>query len=478
MAEMESFISSDIDTVTDSTSSEVPPGKPSCIDITASDITLSWRESKWDQHHIESYEIRYRKVGEKRWIGRLDTNEACHEFKVCGLESDTAYEFKVRAINEEGDEGQFSEISGNIQTKGITQMLPSASNTYLKSSMKPGKPFVICSSSTDITLAWSPAMGTDDLKVVEYEVKYRILNDVKWSGVSTKNSSPTVVVDGLESNTLYQLKIRAVTEDGDEGPFSEVSETTTAALPVDSGQKATNRAPGKPVLLARTFNSLTLSWEKPAVQHNNDTYEIKYKTIDGVKWNGTAFTKDGWPSIEIGSLESSTNYAFKVRTIAGDGTEGPYSNESGVFQTEEKMVDQRPGIPIGADSSSSEILLYWEAPEDGTKAIANYEIKYKKNDDNQWKGYSTSGTEQQLTITELKCDQGFQFKVRAVYLDGEEGPFSDLSEHVYTKPSLAQWLIPHATKVEEGCPPIYKLPLTFDESSCNSAANTRKGYLG
>ena len=69
-------------------------------------------------------------------------------------------------------------------------------NLSLKSTPKPGQPFAICLHSTYVSLAWTPAVGTDNFKVVGYELTYRRVNDVKWSLVSTKDALLTVAVNG------------------------------------------------------------------------------------------------------------------------------------------------------------------------------------------------------------------------------------------------------------------------------------------
>ena len=68
-----------------------------------------------------------------------------------------------------------------------------------------GQPFWICIHSTDVSLDWTPSMGTDNNKVAGYELEYQKVNGVKRSQVSVNDPSQTVAVDGGINQTAKTI---------------------------------------------------------------------------------------------------------------------------------------------------------------------------------------------------------------------------------------------------------------------------------
>ncbi|XP_071164338.1 uncharacterized protein [Mytilus edulis] len=142
-------------------------------------------------------------------------------------------------------------------------------------------------------------------------------------------------------------------------------------------------------------------------------------------------------------------------------------------------VPSDPSVPTSVATSSNSITLKWNRPKRGVKSVDHYEIKYKecKKGKGKWVSVLSEGAERTVKVKDLKAEAKYEFKVRAVNEDGEEGPFC-LPIKLSTVSSLARSLIPKATKIEDGHPVVYKLPLTKNIDTVNELAKTRKCVFG
>ena len=143
-------------------------------------------------------------------------------------------------------------------------------------------------------------------------------------------------------------------------------------------------------------------------------------------------------------------------------------------------IPSEPGQPIGIDSSSNSVELAWGQPEKGLKCIDSYEIKYKQCNTRKAEKWITVVTEtnrRTIIVPDLKCGTNYEFKVRAVNENGEEGPFSP-NLKVTTRVSLAKSIQLEAKKINNGNPSVFKLPLFKSRDTTNVKAKTRKCTFG
>ncbi|XP_063429132.1 uncharacterized protein LOC134711989 [Mytilus trossulus] len=142
-------------------------------------------------------------------------------------------------------------------------------------------------------------------------------------------------------------------------------------------------------------------------------------------------------------------------------------------------VPSDPSVPTSVATTSNSITLKWNRPKRGVKSVDHYEIKYKecKKGKGKWVSVLSEGAERTVKVKDLKAETKYEFKVRAVNEDGEEGPFC-FPIKLSTVSSLARSLIPKANKIEDGHPVVYKLPLTKNIDTVNELAKTRKCVFG
>ena len=142
-------------------------------------------------------------------------------------------------------------------------------------------------------------------------------------------------------------------------------------------------------------------------------------------------------------------------------------------------IPSEPGQPKEIFSSSNSVELSWDLPKKGLKSIDSYEIKYKQcNTKNaKWITVVTDTNKTSIIVQGLKCGTYYEFKVRAVNEDGEEGPFSP-NLKVSTKISLAKSIQHDTKKIKNGNPSVFKLPLLESTATTNFEARTRKCTFG
>ncbi|CAG2248863.1 unnamed protein product [Mytilus edulis] len=129
-------------------------------------------------------------------------------------------------------------------------------------------------------------------------------------------------------------------------------------------------------------------------------------------------------------------------------------------------------------ASSSEITLRWDAPPAEYK-ISYYEIRYRESTEqtSRWNIFETDDNRTTATIIDLKAGAEFEVKVRAVDINGEEGPYHP-SIKVATIESLANKVRMRATLHSDGCPSVYLLPMKHEKMFDNKTAKARKFVLG
>lgn len=137
--------------------------------------------------------------------------------------------------------------------------------------------------------------------------------------------------------------------------------------------------------------------------------------------------------------------------------------------------DTRPGQPKGSDVKSDSIKLHWE-PLSSFKDSNRYQIRYKQKG-GKWMFYPEQPERATITISYLQTEATYIFQVRAI-IDDDEGPYSQESAEITTKPSLASHLLKFCTKVKDGQPAIYQLHSTENRLARNEKAKTRKFELG
>ncbi|XP_041349194.1 twitchin-like [Gigantopelta aegis] len=406
------------------------PGKPAATDVGNDHIYIVWNEP--EDKDVTYYEIKLKQVKDVAWskISHF-TDDDKPVKQIYDLDPATNYEFKVRGHYQD-EEGPYSDTSDPVMTK--TPTLNSASVPTTVSPRQPGKPTATDVGSDYVYISWDQ---TEDKDVTYYEIKLKPLGSGAWSKVSifTNDDKPVMQIRDLDQGTEYEFKVRAHYE-SEEGPFSDKSD------PVLTKSSIAARKPGMPAATDVGNDHIYIVWNEPE-DKDVTYYEIKLKQVKDVAWSKIShFTDDGKPVKQIYDLDPATNYEFKVRGHYQD-EEGPYSDTSDPVMTKTPSVNsasvpttvspRQPGKPTATDVGSDYVYISWDQTED--KDVTYYEIKLKPLASGAWSKVSIF-TDDDKPVKQIRdLDQGteYEFKVRAHY-ETEEGPFSDKSDPVMTRP--------------------------------------------
>jgi chitinase len=234
------------------------------------------------------------------------------EFRDEGLEPATTYEYRVSAVDDDGDEGPLSD-----PVEVTTEALPG-----------PGVPTQLEATAVGpqrIDLTWSAA---DSELGIEF---YRVFRD----GEEVATPDSTAFADlGLEPDTKYEYAVSAIDPLGRESDLSKPVSATTLSEPGPPPPRNLTATPVGP-------RQIDLNWDSPETGPSS-------RPIDGYR-----VYRDGQPlgfvtSTAFGDTELSpdTEYGYAVSTVDDRGVEGERSSE--VFATTDPPADViPPAAPTG-----------------------------------------------------------------------------------------------------------------------------------
>ena len=232
------------------------PGKPDppiLRDPTGRTLQVAWSPPENTGPRISGYDLDYRREGSSTYHLR-NFYRSTRSATITGLSLNTPYEVRVRAKNADGP-GPWSKFSRE---------------TTLESALVPGRvsqPVATASSGIAIRVGWG-APGNTGPRISGYDVEYRKLG----SGYARKSFGRTArsaTITGLESDTTYEVRVRAKNADG-AGPWSRVVQVKTPKLP-----------PGKPAapeVLPGGWGSVRMTWNAPRNSGPSiSDYDVQYR---------------------------------------------------------------------------------------------------------------------------------------------------------------------------------------------------------
>jgi hypothetical protein len=186
-------------------------------------VTLSWTPSSDDGGNpIQYYE--YYKGGGTGATGWLGSAGSSGPYTVQPLENGTPYDFKVRAVNDNGSGSDSNEITVTPST------LPNAPT---------GLTGVV--GIEQVTLSWTPSSddGGNPIQYYEY-YKEGVTGATGWYSVGVSGPSGPFTVQSLDNGTPYNFKVRAVNGGGGGSGSNEITVTAPLAaiadMPANRGQ--------------------------------------------------------------------------------------------------------------------------------------------------------------------------------------------------------------------------------------------------
>lgn len=255
---------------------------------TAGTVDLTWTAVPG----AEEYVVRWAPSGTENWNALDPVTET--SVTVPGLEAETSYDFQVQALAAGSSPSPWSET--------FTQ-----ATTAQPQLAAPANPAAGTPTATEIPLSWDAVAEAET-----YTVSWRTSPEGPWTDIpGVETTSHTVT--GLDPNTPYDLRVKAVADGYTDSDWSTtVTETTTALGALT--------APTDLASPAQTATSIDLTWTADA---NAEEHVVQWAPTGTTDWTPLAPVTD--PEATVGGLTASTTYDIQVMSSATDYTDSPWS---------------------------------------------------------------------------------------------------------------------------------------------------------
>ena len=331
-------------------------------------------------------------------------------------EADSSYSVTVKADDSNGgtDTIAVSITLTDVEEKPLAPDAPGVS--------------AVSGSTTSVSVTWTAPTNTGRPSITSYDLQYKKTAEQGWTDGPQNRTGTSTTISSLDSDTEYQVQIRATNADGD-GPYSGPGTGRTAdpanIAPTFSSSTATRVF--EEDLADGTRTGVDVGAPVTADDDDNDT--LTY-TLEGT--DEALFDIDS-SSGQIGTL-SGTNYdresdsSYSVTVKADDGRGGTDTIAVTIDVTDVEELPLAPDAPSVAAvaGSSTSLSVTWTAPTNtGRPSIASYDFQYKKSTetDQDWQDGPQNRTGTSTTISSLDPNTGYDVQVRATNADGD-GPWS------------------------------------------------------
>ena len=370
-----------------------PPAAPTGLSTTAnstSQITLNWT----DNSNNETGFLIERQNGAS-WTAVTTTAAGVTSFADTGLAPNTAYTYRVSAVNAAGTSAPTNTSTATTQQVVTPPNVPAA----------PTNLTTTADLSTQITLRWTDNSNNETGFNIER------LNGSTWVPLTSVAADTTVFSDAnLSPNTAYSYRVYAVNASGASG----YTNTSTATTP----PTVLPNVPAAPSALSAVQISntkMSLVWTDNS---NNETgFHVE-------RWNGATWvpvtTLPAASTYYIDSgLTASTPYTYRVNAFNANGPSA-YANSSTGTTNPTNAAPPRTDLttffPIGVFQQPTYTMSTWK--QRGVNTMVGFE--------------SYGAVTDMATWTQVANDNGLKYMRQP-----SANPASDIND-----PNLLSWLYP------------------------------------
>lgn len=382
------------------------PGKPEgpleVSDVHKDGCTLKWKKPKDDGGEpIDAYLVEKLDEDTGIWLPVGKTDGLTPEMNVSGLTPGHTYNFRVKAINKEG-ESEPLETLGSIVARDPF-VVPTA----------PSAPEPKDWSANHIDLVWKEPESDGGSPITGYIIERKDKYSPLWEkALETTSPLPSATVNGLIEGNEYQFRVIAVNKAGLSDP-SEPGKTFVA--------KPRNLAPK---IDRRNLRDVKLSAGSPLKYDVN----IIGEPPPTVEWRFCNIPIQSNNKINIENVDYNSKLAIRPTKRADSGEYTIIAkNASGTDSvTVTVTITDKPTKPEGPlqvnDVHKNGCNLKWKRPkDDGGTPIEYYQVDKLDPETGCWVPVGRS-TEPNYDVTGLTPGQEYKFRVSAVNAEGESEP--------------------------------------------------------
>ena len=406
-----------------------PPGAPTGLSVsTNNDNPTTTLDVSWTAPDITGippiagYDVQYRAGGSGDWtVHKFDSASTTTETIISDLASNSTYQVRVRADNDEG-EGPWAMDSGTTDKALLTVAFSSAVYTVdegdTATSTVMVSPIADRNVTTTITMSGTGATlsgltngmltiergqssasftitGDEDNDAVNDEVSLTLSTDADGVSVGSPSTTTVTVVDDEIPNSRPAFALstldRSIPEDSPVG--TPLGGPIAATDP--EGDSLTYSLSGEGSDLFNVNNQGQISLSVTLNYEATPSYSLTLSVRD---------SKD-----DVGNPDSDTDDSVTVNVTVDD-------------------VDEPPGAPTDLsvstndDNATTALDVSWTAPDTtGIPPITGYDVQYRVQGDTNWTAHDflSNGTTTKTTISGLDSNTTYQVQVRAKNEEGE-----------------------------------------------------------
>ncbi len=321
-------------------------------------------------------------------------------YNYSGLESNTTYYWRVRAVNSAGS----SAFSAPFSFKTATFVPPPAAPVLISPENN------LANAGIDQTMLWYASKGADD-----YKLQISKFEDFSTINKEYKTSDTSYEVKGLNYETKYYWRVAASNETG-QGSWSEKRNFTTS--------KEVSEPPAMPVLLYPlngTNNvgaAITLEWQVATRAQNYYLQVSKNPEFSSFVAEKLITTN----THKLTDLESNTTYYWRIGAYNNVGTSGFCTGWQ--FTTSSNLLAPEPPVLTEPQNKATKqpttLTIKWAAQNGATQ----YHIQVSKTAD------FSSDIDIDRTVQSNSADISglangtvYYWRIATVNAAGGEGPF-------------------------------------------------------
>ncbi|UYV79450.1 unc-22 [Cordylochernes scorpioides] len=351
------------------------PSKPGSVDIADWDkdhVDIKWTKPEKDGGSpITGYVIEYKDKFSRDWVKGAEVSADKTGGRVGDLKEGVQYEFRVRAINKAG----------------------------------PGDP-------------------SDATKPIIVKPKFgRFVSNVDAERITIEKAAKS-----------SQLTVRECTR-VDHGKYTITLTNSSGSVKASGDVVVLDKPtpPKGPLILEEVRATwVKIRWNRPQDSGGQELkgYVIEKMDPDLGKWVTVDEVGPEREDYTITNLSPKKKYKFRVKAINKEGVSDPLESEEPV---EAKNPYDEPGKPYRpeiVDWDNARVDLKWLPPDtDGGKPITEYIVEMKEKAATDWVEAARS-TKNTVSVSNVKENNSYQFRVKAVNLAGPSVPSDPTGMHV------------------------------------------------
>uniref|UniRef100_A0A7N8Y6R9 Protogenin B-like n=1 Tax=Mastacembelus armatus TaxID=205130 RepID=A0A7N8Y6R9_9TELE len=382
--------------------------------ISSSAILLAWERPLYNADKVIAYSIHYMKAeGLNNEEYQVVIGNDTTSYIIDDLESAQNYSFYVVAYMPMGASRMSDQVSQHT-LEDVPLRTPELSLTS--------------HSSKDIQVSWQPLPAKLSRgRVSAYRLSYRTAADNTVTSVELPQNSTEYLLEGLQPDTIYLLRMAAATRMG----WCEPSAWTSHRTPKTSSSKV----PSAPILQLEPLNctSIVARWQTSSDSVAVQSYRLCYHE-EGQPEQPNIQLQAQTYTYTISGLDPRRKYHVKILGV-GQGGDGYQTDQTvstpGCLSARDQLAAAPPPpdhVIVSANNSSA-VSLHWNCPSFPPGKAVSYTVRCTPVGTHNASAIRyLQTTKQSMMVQNLVPNTRYEFVVR-LHVDQMSSPWSSVVYH-------------------------------------------------